>query len=710
MAEQATSVQERVKQKAVPASPEHGRSSAPAAARPGAVVRPHLVLPALASAGLLYYCYFPVAWGWLGWVALVPLLTLVRAEASPRRIKVCAWLAGLAFFWPILSWMPVADNRMYYTWAMLATYCSLYFPVAIVLLRRLDRGTGLPLVVTVPAVWVGLEFVRSWLLTGFAWYYLGHTQHDFLAMIQVTDLGGVYLVSLLVAAVNAWVFELLYAWRPLRSLLGSPRRWLFILAAVVALLVHALQFTKLGDYVLTKLGDYLFPELSFGYLVVAAASLLGLVSVMAAASLLGLPYNEKGTAAAGTSRRRLLIQGGVVGALLVAALAYGSYRLNEQPFSPGPRLAMLQGNLDQRIRNVDLAADDDAARGAKATIHNHYGELQLFARTELGKLDLIVWPETSFPEVWYEAAPGVSLDHDLAWRDKAIQAGQLMRDYATGNIPIRHPLTNRVMKQPPANFLLGLNVEVLVGPEGRTHKYNSALLLNADGSRGERYDKIHRVPFGEYVPFREWIPWMNTFAPYENDYSITAGEQKTRFKLGKYRFGVLICFEDTDPFLARPYGVETRDGPPVDFLVNISNDGWFDGSSEHDEHLAISRFRAIEARRSIARAVNMGISALIDGNGRVLKPTLLTNRNSPVWQVPFRWEGGSDLPVSEWSDYKKTWGVLVADIPLDSRTSLYSRWGDWLPGVCWAVVGVGLAWAWVRRRRRRALAATGGVA
>jgi apolipoprotein N-acyltransferase len=661
MADQATSVQERVKEKATSAQPEPERSPAPVAGRASGAPRPHLALPALASAGLLWLCYFPVAWGWLGWVALVPLLTLVRAEASPRRIKLCAWLAGLAFFWPILSWMRVADYRMYYTWAMLATYCSLYFPVAIVLLRRLDRGTNLPLVVTVPAVWVGLEFIRSWLLTGFAWYYLGHTQHDFLAIIQVTDLGGVYLVSLLVAAVNAWLFEVLYAWRPFRDLLR-------------------------------------------------------------------LPGGKKPPAFLGTSRRRLVIQGAVVGALLVAALQYGSYRLGEKAFEPGPRLALLQGSLDQRIRNVDLAADNDAGRAAKAAIFDHYGELQLFARTELLPLHLIVWPETSFPEVWYDVAPGVSLDRVLDWRDKARRASQIMRDYATGNFKIRHPITNEVIKPPPANFLLGLNTEVLVKPDGRPHKYSSALLLHANGARGERYDKIHRVPFGEYVPFREWLPWMDTFAPYETDYSITPGEHLTRLTLyrqddrgdfvtnpeGKplvaYRFGVLICFEDTDPFLARPYGLQTEDGPPVDFLVNIANDGWFDGSSEHDEHLAISRFRAIECRRSMARAVNMGISAVIDGNGRVLRPTLRTNRASPVWEVPFMGDRATDLPVSEWADYKKVWGVLVANIPIDRRTSLYSLWGDWLPYTCWAVVGVGLVWAMVRRRRRAAHVAAEGAA
>ena len=112
-----------------------------------------------------------------------------------------------------------------------------------------------------------------------------------------------------------------------------------------------------------------------------------------------------------------------------------------------------------------------------------------------------------------------------------------------------------------------------------------------------------------------------------------ARRQVHALALNKYHFGVLICYEDSDPFMARRYLENSNDGPPVDFLVNISNDGWFDGSCEHEEHLAVSRFRAIECRRAMVRAVNMGVSAVIDSNGRVLKPTPFPNTSPPVWLV-----------------------------------------------------------------------------
>ncbi len=169
-----------------------------------------------------------------------------------------------------------------------------------------------------------------------------------------------------------------------------------------------------------------------------------------------------------------------------------------------------------------------------------------------------------------------------------------------------------------------------------------------------------------------------------------------------YTFGAFICYEDTVPEVVRPYG-GGDELPPADFLLNISNDGWFDGTAEHDEHLAICRFRAVENRRGVARAVNMGISAVIDGTGRVLRPQqvatppLQPRQNSKVkpddfavWEIP---DGAGELPTSEWRLYKKRAGVLLARIPLDTRTSLYARTGDWVAGLCWFVLllGCGLA-------------------
>ncbi len=568
--------------------------------------RPCLV-PALASGLLLWLCYFPVDWAWLGWVALVPLLCLVRSEARPRNVYWSAWAAGLVFFLPALQWMRVADYRMYATWLMLAVYCSLYFPAAVFLVRRLDRRTGLPLIVSLPVVWTALELLRTYLISGFPWYYLGHTQHDFLTLIQISDVTGAYGVTFLVAAVNALAFEALYRRRGLRTFLNLPaevpqRPWVLSVQAAVVVL------------------------------------------------LLGL------------------------------TLGYGAWRLGQEHFSAGPRVALLQSSLDQRIRNF-AAIDEDAGKTTRAS----YEELCQRA-VKAGRPDVIVWPETSFPGTWYELAPELPRDR--------IPPSFLQRLDQE-----RAPFL-KVAGDYRTNVILGVSTVVLESG-GHETRYNSALLVAPDQRVLGRYDKIHRVPFGEYVPLRDTLPFMNELAPYDNDYSITPGAGQFRLPLktadGRtYHFGVLICYEDTDPNLARRFARADGGEPPADFLINISNDGWFNGTSEHEEHLAICRFRAVESRRPVARAVNMGISAVIDGSGRVLRPeTAGGERQVADWRIDGPTDAG--LAPGRWHEFKKVEGVLTARIPLDGRTSLYAAWGDWLAVGCWLVLALGFAWPLVRR-------------
>jgi apolipoprotein N-acyltransferase len=233
-------------------------------------------------------------------------------------------------------------------------------------------------------------------------------------------------------------------------------------------------------------------------------------------------------------------------------------------------------------------------------------------------------------------------------------------------------LGRRIGQEWRTPLLLGMNAAV-AGDDGVLKSYNSAVLLDRDGVWHGRYDKVHRVPFGEYVPLRQALPWLNKLAPYDFDYAVEPGAEFTRFSLPGHEattFGVMICYEDTDPAMARPYAAER----PVDFLLNISNDGWFDGTSEHDQHLALCRFRAVETRRAVGRAVNMGVSAVIDSNGRVLAPELVSEDETiPVWEVP---ENPVSLPTGRWHEFKQVAGVVVGRVPIDARASVYARAGD----------------------------------
>ena len=336
-----------------------------------------------------------------------------------------------------------------------------------------------------------------------------------------------------------------------------------------------------------------------------------------------------------------------VALLFAGAVAYGLAKLDHLPFADGPRVAALQGSVPQAEKNkkgVDLG-------------DTYYG-LYNRAFEAVPRPDLVVWPETCCPFDWYQLGMGSTPDDpDKEFREDAGHSlGGLYRHHR--GVPT----------------LYGLNGLVWEG--GRGWKYNSAVLLDPAARPLGRYDKMHLVPFGEYVPFKETLPFLSVFTPYRHDYSCRPGESWTRFPLhagGRdYRFGCLICYEDSDPYLARQY---VAGADKVDFLVNISNDGWFDGTEEHEQHLAICRFRAVEARRSVVRAVNMGVSCVIDPNGRV-----------------------SDLPGGSWASSVKVEGVVSAVVPLDGRASTYAVWGDWVPAGCWLAVAAGVAWGAVRRR------------
>lgn len=598
------------------------------------------LLGAAALSGLvLSACFFPMSWGVLAWVALVPLLFLVRSNVRPIWVYFCAWVAGSVFYWTTLLWMPYSNHLMRNAWIGVSIYCSLYFPLTLYLIRALDRRTRLPLLVTAPVVWVALDFVRSFMLTGFPWYFLGHSQHIFLPVIQIADIGGAYLVTFLVVMVNAVFVQWLCLLPPVRRLFRLPE---------------------------------------------PAADPLAL-------------------------KRICWVQTAVVALLVVLTLCYGSWRLGQNDFDQGPRVAVLQGNIAQKIRNEQTEEQQSGSAGeARKAIATEYAALCNYAAEFPFKVDLIVWPETSFPDLWTEINRDIPIQQiPAAWENMYNMSREEMRQ-----------ITQRFTE---TNMLIGLHTIYLAEPKKESW-YNSALLVHANGSIGGRYDKIHRLPFGEYTPL-EW-PVARYFSPYKDmDYGILAGKELKRFKLNNYTFGVLICYEDTDPVLARQYGttknaglswdpvrrlenlrrwldgIEQVEGPPVDFLINISNDGWYAGTSEHNEHLAISRFRAVEARRSIARAVNMGISAVIDGNGRVMKPDHFdypkkTQKGDYVfyWDVDDNFEKVPNLSVTQWNEFKKRSAVLTSLIPIDHRFSLYALWGDWFVYVCLLVLVIGLVW------------------
>ncbi|MEE9370695.1 MAG: apolipoprotein N-acyltransferase, partial [Sedimentisphaerales bacterium] len=240
-----------------------------------------------------------------------------------------------------------------------------------------------------------------------------------------------------------------------------------------------------------------------------------------------------------------------------------------------------------------------------------------------------------------------------------------------------------------------------------TQRYNSAFLYRPDGTQAEtQYNKIHLVPFGEVVPFKKSCSFLYNllmkFSPYDYDYSLDAGTEYTIFEMTApdtnappYRFSVMICYEDAIPAIARRFAIEPPGRKRIDWLVNISNDGWFvrfkdDSkkvfpSTELPQHAAVCVFRAVENRLAILRSVNTGISCLIDSSGRIKDGYIAAS---------------SDFPYKA-MDRKGVAGWFLDRVPIDKRTTFFSKYGQWLDFCCLACLFLTIILSLLERFGRR---------
>jgi apolipoprotein N-acyltransferase len=538
---------------------------------------------------LLWLAFPPANWGWLAWFALAPLFGLIARPRGRLALYGGAWSGGFAFWLLAIQWVRLSDADAWLGWALMALVLSLWWPVFLALGRLAVGRLGLPLMVVAPVLWVSLEFVRAYAFTGFPWYYLAHSQHRVLPLIQSADFAGALGLSFLIAGVNAAWVDL----RPLLLIRPPARR----------------------------------PRLP----------------------------------------RALTVRLAVLAVLLAANVTYGTYRIASAQFRPGPRLALIQSNLIQRYKLKAEASE-------LLAIYQHLVDR---AAAAMPHPDLIVWPETAYPYGF------VAIDPELSKDDFARQSRQLSSQMTPEGWLSK---MNGVSKQ-LHGWTDNLEVPMLVGTltynfhRDGAAKYNSAMLIEPGKANVQSYHKLHLVPFGEYVPLIETFPWLTVLTPYHGPDavvpSLSFGQGPVWFRLGPYRVAAAICFEDTVPQVVRRFFDAPEAGPP-DVLVNLSNDGWFHGSEELDMHLAVSVFRAVENRVPLARAVNTGISAIIDGNGQVL----------------------AALP-------KLHEGILAQTIPLDDRISLYSSWGDWLGILCLTATLAMVPWATVQGILRRTSHAPG---
>lgn len=317
-------------------------------------------------------------------------------------------------------------------------------------------------------------------------------------------------------------------------------------------------------------------------------------------------------------------------AMVVAVFAHGAYTVKkyEQPPKDAPvlRVCTIQPNISQQLK-MGLLPDTNPTEEIANQIANHHLWLQL------GDAHLVLWPEAVVP------GGGLTVNKDFV-DAKAAEVPALL--FGTDDV-------NRDM----------------VGDS-----YNSAALIIRGRKDVQVYDKIHLVPFGEYLPLRSFFRWLPEEMQNEDYF---AGKEPGVFELPNpgVKLAPLICFEDTDGELARQPVLR---GAQV--LVNLTNDAWFGHSCEPYTHLYNAIFRAIENRRPLIRSANTGISCQVDVLGRVTK-----------WAEPFV-SFASSAP---------------ANIPYAATTEItfYTRHGELFSKICAALALAALpARIWFTRRRR----------
>lgn len=401
------------------------------------------------------------------------------------------------------------------------------------------------------AAWVGIEWLRGTLFTGFGWNSFGVSFYQNISLLQFVDITGVAGLSFLgimTGCMTAIAIERHRRREKIEPLLKSP--WHF----------H-------GDVSL----------------------ILGLV---------------------------------------IAALVYGAWELSA-PLPPQEWLsvAAVQGNIPQNHK-WDRTFEEEIMK-----VYGKETRLALQAHP-----DLVVWPEAATPRPLLN-------DEKIFYQ------------------------VNRLVQEGHVDLLAGS----LYYQENPSHDYNAAILLSPAGARPQVYDKIHLVPFGEYIPCRKTFPLFQWIVGDRVLGDFDAGSEPKVLQLSTKPIGIapLICFEDTLGDLVRQFALRR-----AQLLITLTNDGWFGHTMASQQHAMNALFRAAETKLPLLRVANTGVTCVIDRYGRMT-------------QVLRDADGSTFLE-----------GVLFSEIavPRDPVITFYTKHGDWFSYVCLGVMMVGVVLA-IRMRK-----------
>ena len=368
-----------------------------------------------------------------------------------------------------------------------------------------------------------------------------------------------------------------------------------------------------------------FPWVLLGYsqvTVLPVAQLASVTGVFGLSGLLALASTALAWPVVTTAPRRWVAPAAVAGLVAIAAV-WGNQRMSAGALTTvgrALRVGIVQGNVDQGMKWDPALADE---------IFSRY--LRLTEQVVDQGARLVLWPESSTPFYFEYGAESQILRELARRRDVQLMIGSDQWEQAT----------------PP-------------------RIYNAAFLINADGSTGGVYRKVHLVPFGEYVPLKQVLFFAKPLVDAVSDFA--PGTEVNTLPVRGGPVSTAICYEVVYPALIRE-GILRGST----LLTTITNDAWFGRSSAPSQHFAMAAMRAVEQGRFLVRAANTGVSGVVDPYGRVLLY--------------------SGLFVE---------GAWTADVRLIEEKTIYGKTGDWVVWGSLFVTALGLATTIATSRRREA--------
>jgi apolipoprotein N-acyltransferase len=371
-----------------------------------------------------------------------------------------------------------------------------------------------------------------------------------------------------------------------------------------------------------------FPWNAFGYaltpapLMMQSAALVGIWGLtLAAFFIFAVPVLLVEDSGKGRRAGRMVI--GVAAALVLAHLSFGVIRLagGADPLVPGVYLRVVQPAIPQDER---WAADR-----SDATMNRY---VDLSRRSGMEGVTHLIWPESAFPFLLTERPSALAAIADLLPKGATLITG-------------------------------AARAERIVGGDDPPLVFNSAYVIDDSGEIRAAYDKVHLVPFGEYLPFRSVLGSMGLRQLIALPTGFSPGQRLRTLSLSNAPpFGPLICYEIIFP------GDAVESGNRPGWLLNLTNDAWYGSTPGPYQHFLQARVRAVEEGLPLVRAANSGISAIVDPHGRVLESLALTRA-----------------------------GVVDGGLPVSLPPTPYGRFGDL---IFFVLVVVNFCAAWIGKHDR----------